>query len=448
MLKREWQKHANGIFLIGVDCTKVEIREDGEYIFFNLEPDEHDLDHLSSSKISLVKNDAKIKLGNIKLSEIHPDLIGLSTILMCHQFIGKSLYLPLDVSLGFLEGANSVLSKYKIVSESDPEIIANTPSPRSRPGLAFSGGADSCAALAVMPGNTVPIFMHRPMSENSIYDSEAPLKSCEELKEVGYDVKIIECDLEYLRDPIGFPSDLANAIPAILLSQSMGLDSIAFGTVMESAYGIGHEKYIDYEKGSHWKFYGNLFNLAGIEMCLPVAGISEVGTAMIGNQSPFGEFSQSCIRGKWHKPCLRCWKCFRKELLAISLEDDKVVNLKDMLKSSEVQIRLSSYPISHENVIIYSIQNINIKNYPNLRILRNRIDTSIDLTILRKWYSKSLIFIPKKWKNSIRSKILYYLEQMTSDEEEVLLNWNMVPFLKLDTTKQAHSKLTSSWQDL
>ena len=119
-----------------------------------------------------------------------------------------------------------------------------------------------------------------------------------------------------------------------------------------------------------------------------------------------------------------------------------------MMKSSEVQIRLSSYPISHENVIIYSIQNINIKNYANLRILRNRIDTSIDLTILGKWYSKSLIFIPKKWKNSIRSKILYYLEQMTSDEEEVLLNWNMVPFLELDTTKQAHSKLTSSWQDL
>ena len=150
--------------------------------------------------------------------------------------MGKKISTSVEVSPKFLEGANSVLSKYKITSKSNEDITANKPPVRSRPGLAYSGGADSCAALAVMPGNTVPIFMHRPMSKDSIYDSEAPLRSCEELKEVGYDVKVIECDLEYLRKPIGFPSDLANAVPAVLLSQSLGLDSIAFGTVLESAY--------------------------------------------------------------------------------------------------------------------------------------------------------------------------------------------------------------------
>ena len=34
------------------------------------------------------------------------------------------------------------------------------------------------------------------------------------------------------------------------------------------------------------------------------------------------------------------------------------------------------------------------------------------------------------------------------DEEEILLGWDMIPFLELESTKQNHSKLTSFWQDL
>ena len=93
----------NGIFLIGVDITKVSINEDKGYISFILETDDDDISHLSSSKISLAKNEARIKLGDVKLNEIHPDLIGLATILMCHQFIGKRLVLPVEVSPKFLE---------------------------------------------------------------------------------------------------------------------------------------------------------------------------------------------------------------------------------------------------------------------------------------------------------------------------------------------------------
>ena len=118
------------------------------------------------------------------------------------------------------------------------------------------------------------------------------------------------------------------------------------------------------------------------------------------------------------------------------------------MKSSEVQIRLSAYPISHENVIIFSIQNISMKNYPILRPLRNRVNYKLDLSLLKKWYSPSLELIPEKWRNSIRIKILNYLEVMNIEEENMLLEWDMEPFLDLDVTKDAHGKLTSYWQDL
>jgi len=427
---------------------RVSLSQEGEDIIFQLEAEEADLEHLSSSKIGLSGTTAKINLCGIKIDDIHPDLIGLSTILMCHQFVGNELHLPVLVSEEFLEGANSILSKYKICSESNPEIAANSPI-GTRPGLAFSGGADSTAALSVMPGNTVPVFMNRPIREGSMYDSDAPIKNCDLLRQIGYDVRVIDCDLEYLREPVGFPSDLAHAIPLILLSESMGIGSIAFGTILESAYGIGHEHHIDYPNGSHMRFYGTLLSAAGLEISLPVGGVSEVGTAIIVGASPLGELAQSCIRGKKGSPCMRCWKCFRKELLSLALSPGKDIDLLGMMRnSSEVQIKLSAYPISHENVVTYSIQRIDIGEYPFLRALRNRLDTKLELSLLDCWYSPSKILIPERYRMQVMEKISKFMKRMSKEQESVLENWNMDDYLLSEEAKKGHSQLTTYWQDL
>ena len=430
------------------DRMKTSVSQNGDEVIFHLHPEEEDLKYLKTTNIALNGSQAKVDLQGVKINEIHPDLIGLSTILMCHQFIGSRLYLPVEVSKGFLESANNILSKYKICSKCDESIPAYKTPLRARPGLAFSGGADSTAALSVMPGNTVPVFMNRPMRKGSIYDSDAPLKNCELLRQIGYDVKVVDCDLEFLRKPVGFPSDLAHAIPLILLSESLGIGSIAFGTVLESAYGIGHEKYIDYPNGSHKRFYGTLLSAAGLQMSLPVAGVSEVGTAMIVESSSLRNLSQSCIRGKKGQPCQRCWKCFRKELLLMSLFPDRMVDLEGMMRnSSEVQIKLSAYPISHENVVTYSIQRIDVSKLPFLRALKNRLDVKSDLNFLSGWYPPSQALIPKSYRLSVIEKISGFLTIMTREQQEILEKWNMEKFLLLETTKKSHSYLTSSWQD-
>ena len=428
---------------------RVTLEQYGNEIIFNLEPEEEDDEFLQTTKVGMGSNRASIDLGGLKIGEIHPDLIGLSTILMCHQFIGKGIHLPIEVSPNFLNTANGILSKYKIVSNSNPDIPPYRPPESARPGLAFSGGADSTAALIVMPGNTIPVFMNRPMSKNSIYDSDAPLKNCELLKQMGYDVKIVNCDLEYLRDPVGFPSDIAHAIPLILLAERLGLGSIAFGTILESAYGIGHRKFIDYPKGSHMRFYGGLLAAVGLEISLPVGGVSEIGTSKIVESSPLGICSQSCIRGKRGSPCLRCWKCFRKEMVTLAQFPDRNVDLKTMMRnSSEVQIRLSAFPISHENVVTYSIQRLEKGRYPFLRLLENRLNTSLDLDFLDYWYSPSKILIPESYRISVIKKISGFMDVMSKEHEEILEEWDMTNFLDTDDAKKSHSLLTSSWQDL
>jgi len=255
--------------------------------------------------------------------------------------------------------------------------------------------------------------------------------------------------LEYIREPVGFPTDLANAIPAILLADQCGLGSISFGTVLESAYGMGHEEYVNYGSSPHWRFFNKIFSAAGIQLSLPTIGISEVGTAIICRSTPLGKLSQSCIRGSVGKPCLFCWKCFRKELLSYSLwgvEDSGL--LYKMLKSNEVQVRLSSYPIDHENIIAFSIQRIDLEKHPYLKPLADKLDLNQNLEMLNSWFSPSIDFVPDGIRNTIRENILGIISPMTEDEELAITKWDMRGHLADKRTKAAQEKLTTFWQDL
>ena len=73
-----------------------------------------------------------------------------------------------------------------------------------------------------MPDETVSFFLDRPVKKGSLYDKDAAYASCQELRELGFNVVMIETDLEYLRKPVGFPVDLANSSPAILLASEFG----------------------------------------------------------------------------------------------------------------------------------------------------------------------------------------------------------------------------------
>ena len=421
----------------------------GSSIHFSFTKDESDEARISSLSFSMASEDVKVDIGVGNAGEIHNDLIGLSSILICTPFVGTDLVLKFPVSDQFLQGVNSVITKYRVVSSSTDSIMPRERNNGILPGLAFSGGADSMAALSIMPKTTVPVFLNRPRRPGSKYKPEAALAACEELRECGFQVRIVDSDLEYIREPVGFPTDLANAIPAILLADQCGLGSISFGTVLESAYGMGHEEYVNYGSSPHWRFFNKIFSAAGIQLSLPTIGISEVGTAIICRSTPLGKLSQSCIRGGVGKPCLFCWKCFRKELLSYSLwgvEDSGL--LYKMLKSNEVQVRLSSYPIDHENIIAFSIQRIDLEKHPYLKPLADKLDLNQNLEMLNSWFSPSIDFVPDGIRNTIRENILGIISPMTEDEELGITKWNMRGHLADKRTKAAQERLTTFWQDL
>ena len=106
-----------------------------------------------------------------------------------------------EVSDNFIQSVQSVLSKYKISRSEDFPSSPPRTNTDGLPALAFSGGADSSAALAVMPGRTIPIFLKRYSTDKkSKYKPDAPLSICEDLIEAGYDIQIVETNLEHLRN--------------------------------------------------------------------------------------------------------------------------------------------------------------------------------------------------------------------------------------------------------
>jgi len=385
---------------------------------------------------------------DLDINSIHPDLLGLSCILICEPFIGKEITLPKPVSKKFFEGHSKVTSRYKIKNV-DENLIPRRVKDNFSPGLAFSGGVDSTAALSIMPHSTIPVFMDRPLTGSSLYNKDAAYRSCLEVSRLGYDMKIIESDLEYVRDPVGFPVDVANSVPAILMADYLKLDSIAFGTIMEATYGVGHKKYRDYPNGNHYTHVGGMFAAAGIPFNLPVAGISEVGTSIIVEKSPLGFIAQSCIRGSWGSPCKNCWKCFRKIILdsAIQGVDCDEDLIKNIFRNNEALRFVSGIPIKHENVLTWATNKLEIDN-ELFSLLKKRVrgDTH-SFPWMNKWFPDSEIVLHEKYRDEIKQNIARYLETMTEEECEYLREWSMEDMINSKQTALDRDNLVSNMKD-
>lgn len=349
----------------------------------------------------------------VTINDVHPDHLALIALLVCHPFIGNVITIPWGVSERFAESCSKI-SKYKVKFENTSAKAYNTT--EGRPALAFSGGADSTASLLVMPENTLAVFMDRPLKKKaSMYNKSAAYATIEHARKGGFEVLKLQCDVEYVRQPLGFPTDLVPSIPIICLAASHRIDSVAFGTVMESAYRIGHEKARDYANSHHYRFWGRMFAAAGLPLYLPVAGVSEVGTSIIVNSTPFYHYTRSCIRGEWPKSCEQCWKCFRKNMLDAKINGNPISEnyLLSGLLIPEVKKKMNAFPVSHENVLSWALWGSENKIS---QILKDRLEgTNRNLDFLSSFYPPSLELLPKQYQIETEKRLKRFLKPMKEE---------------------------------
>lgn len=423
---------------------EVDIEFEDSRINFFLQPSESERNSTYGEKLADEMRFSIVAPKGIDFSEIHCDHMALIVLLACHPFSVGDLNIPLSVSKKFFEAC-------KIFTRYTPRFLSSDERPytsksNSKPGLAFSGGMDSTAALALMPESTIPIFLNRPKkSDTTLYNKSAAEATLAFIKAKGTPFFSITTDVEFIRNPIGFPTDLAAGIPAIALASQLNLDAIGYGTVLESAYRVGHEKSRDYEFSSHYRVWGPLFSSAGIPLILPVSGVSEVGTSMIVRSSSYRGMARSCIRGQWPHPCNKCWKCFRKQLIDDALEG-KTMNDTEFLKSlkhREVAMKLMSIFIPHENVLAWALEKMN--RGPILNTLYERlVGSTYDTSHLSSFYKPSIELIPGKYRLHILEQLNKYLPAMNDEIRQIMLKQDFSHYMN----SEPHQKKVAAFNSI
>jgi len=215
------------------------------------------------------------------------------------------------------------------------------------------------------------------------------------------------------------------------LASHFQFDSVGFGTVMESAYRIGHEKSRNYIESAHYKVWAPLFSAAGLPLFLPVAGVSEVGTSTIVHRSPFRGMARSCIRGNWPQTCNNCWKCFRKQLIEHGINQTEFNDNQFLssLQSKEVVSKLSAEFISHENVLGWALNKI--QRGPKLDVLFNRLVASTySLNHLDSFYPPAIDLVPPKYRLHVLEQLRSYLPEMHEADQERMIEQDFADLLK------------------
>jgi hypothetical protein len=244
-----------------------------------------------------------------------------------------------------------------------------------RPGLSYSTGVDSTAA-AFLLGQCSAFYL---TDRDKLYKNFV-LEAIGRVREFGVDARTVHCNVQSVRSPFGFPVDVACAIPCIVNAAAYSLDSIAFGSILESTYNIGRGRYMDYSQGHHFLFWGGLFSSVGLPFNQVTAGLSEVATLNIQMQS--GLLGKSCMRS--NVECGRCYKCLRRSVIR-----GDVVPITEALRRA-----------------ILTRHHYDIFEYGKYKHGLNIVSAPLkDMRFLERWYAKSVELLPDKYKDTVAKRI-------------------------------------------
>ncbi len=414
---------------------RVNVTLEQQRLFFEVTPSEQDIKHCAALKGRPSGQTVFVDLGFSALEDIHPDLIALSALLIAEPFTSQEVSLNFAVSAGFKETFERFFRKK--LGAVDFSIERRALPVHGREALAFSGGVDSCAALALLPNDTVSFFLKRTSpvgGDTGRYNSSAALASCAAVQRAGYKVLVVPSSLEYAREPIGFPVDWSNSVPAILHADKYAIRSVSFGMIAESAYRLGSSVYSDLANRKGYKTWSALFDYVGVPLSLPTAGLSEVLTTALSHEKPSCDFMpQSCVRGLPGSPCGACFKCFRKTILDAAVRGTSVSNehFDIFFQSKEVYKKITAVPMHHEIVMAFAIDRVLPVEHPVYHLLKSRVQPIAEygLDFLLRYNPVALGLVPLHLRAFVHDRVAHRFNSMSMADIVSVANWSMDGFV-------------------
>ncbi|RJU81486.1 MAG: hypothetical protein DWC09_04435 [Candidatus Poseidoniales archaeon] len=270
-------------------------------------------------------------------------------------------------------------------------------------GLSFSAGTDSTAAYLVLPDDTILGYHERSFESQLKHDNAKKLIN--HLIDV-HDRKVLsipsnhEIIRTYHDQSIGFSTDLACASHLILLADHLDLGGIAFGMPVDNSWLWKGRVFRNFENTPYFQYWTKRFSHAGLDLTLPIAGVSEAGAMKICQQSELLPYLNSCMRKNGNGGCGECWKCFHK---------NGPLGRPFNFNAKEIQVFLNRKIIPTAMHALWAIDIMGLKNQAPLSIqelLEN------DFSWWDKVYPPSKEIIPSQWREHVWERISTYLEMM------------------------------------
>lgn len=378
-------------------------------------------------------------------TEVHPDLLAMTALMVTLPFTGTRFTAPRPVSAAF---ADAVYQAFDIeVGPVNSQLASRRPG--RRPGLAFSAGIDSLASMLLMPEDSALVFLERiphprvtTRPEFDTYTAAAALHACGILEAEGRPVFRVQTDHEYCLGPFpDYATWLGTSTQLMLLADALELDSAWNGNVFGSTYwadwqglkffswaGMGHDpqKY-------PWEY---VMSAVGLPLARPVGGISELGTTTIVNASPYAQLATSCANGPDGQPCMYCKKCLRKALIEPALAKQALPRTfwRPFAANPEVH-NLFADGTTIDHIFMYCFQNLPPIPEPYFaRVQRSIQAVSPDVSFLERWYPVSIEHIPEQYRDDFRRRVSQYLDTCTPEEVARIEAWEPVMMKLLPPT--------------
>ncbi|MFK5634974.1 MULTISPECIES: DUF6395 domain-containing protein [unclassified Ornithinimicrobium] len=371
-------------------------------------------------------------LVDVPPGQVHPDLLVVCALLCARPWVRPatpfSCAVPASRALADAVRAGPRLTLAHVV-----DGPARAVPPDGRPGLCFSGGTDSVAALVLLPDTTHSYHLYRRAPEgerrSTMMDGRAAVQSCDVLRRRGRAVTVVPSDVEYLRHPLGFPHDLTTAVPLLLHADVHRLDAVAWGAPLEATYRLQRGRFRDYAESPFVAEWGPVFAVLGLPVCVPIAGVSEVVTSAIVHRHPLGEAAQSCVRGsRLGRPCGRCPKCARKTLLTSAVSGRWPADraLERQWRDTESRQHLLDEPMKVEPVLAHCAHRYLADGGGStlLRLVAAKSGPDPRDWLTRS-YEPALDLLPQHYRSGIAQRLHRFAHPMTAEEEAVVRGYDV-----------------------
>ena len=253
------------------------------------------------------------------VSSIHPDLLGLLCLIVFYPFIGDRAVFPMPVSPRLEQAfCNQNFRRRFRFDNVDPDIEAYS---GSKMALSFGGGIDSSAVRTMFPDAYVVHEAHLkggellPSHAHRIVRSMGPERG-----------RVVTSNQRYVSAPGGWHGWTCSAATALLMATDNDFGIILTGTVLGATLLANGSKYWDrFQARDRHGFTGNFwqsaFNAVGLPMFSPVCGASEYLTMTLSLDRVRTGDVVYCTEQDG-RPCLRCSKCFRRDMIRAVVDAD------------------------------------------------------------------------------------------------------------------------------